>query len=70
MVNVLSYTQAAKELGLDIRAISSLVDALHLEPKRHPSNGRAKALDAGDIETIRRALSVRKRPVPPVRQPT
>lgn len=64
MSHLYSYSQVARELGVDYRLVSGLVDALGIEPKAHPSNGRAKALDDRDLETIRRALSVRAEPQP------
>lgn len=64
MSHLYSYSQVARELGVDYRLVSGLVDALGIVPKPHPSNGRAKALDDRDFAVIRQALSVRAEPQP------
>lgn len=60
-LSLLSYSRAALELGIDRRDLAVLVRILGIEPKRIEFNGKAKGLDVGDMERLRKALRGRMR---------
>lgn len=61
MAELDSYSQVARMLGTDARTVSGLVQALGLEPKRHPSNARAKGLNKADVDRLRAVFSAARR---------
>ncbi len=53
----ISYSEAARRLETDRKAIATAVRILKIDPKPVPSNGQGKGLDSADIARIRRALT-------------
>lgn len=51
---VISQTQAARELGIDRKALAEFVRRLRIVPKPMPGNG--KGLSMADVRLIRKAL--------------
>lgn len=51
---VVSFTQAARELGIGRRALAEIVVRLNIVPK--PLPGRGKGLSRDDVTLVRRAL--------------
>ncbi len=54
-----SYREAAKELGIDRRALPYLVAALGIVPKPIRHNGHAKGLDEADMRRLRKVKEKR-----------
>lgn len=56
-IDLITYTQAAEELGVKPQTIPDLVKSWGIRPKDMPLNGKAKGLDRDDMRTLRRALN-------------
>lgn len=51
---LVSFSAAARDLGIDRKMVAGLVRRLRIVPK--PLSGRGKGLDAADVALIRKAL--------------
>lgn len=60
---ILTYGDAATELGTDLRTISGLVRALGITPKPVKYNNLGKGLDAADLQAIRTAFEAGRQAV-------
>lgn len=57
-MSIYSYSQVARELGIDRRVIPYLVTICKLAPKPVSTNGRAKGLSESDLRKIRKILGI------------
>lgn len=53
-VYLTTFSDAAKELGIDRKTVAEFVRRLRITPK--PMSGKAKGLTRSDVELIRKAL--------------
>jgi transposase len=59
-LDIMSYREAARRLGVGRMTISDLVRKLGIKPVRHPSNGAAKGLTSKDFRKISASVGQRK----------
>lgn len=53
---VVSFSEAARQLGIDRSAVAVAVQILGIEPAPIPTNGKAKGLTRADLTRIRKAM--------------
>lgn len=60
-MELISYREAARRLGVDRQTVSDLVEHLGIEPLAHPSNGRGLGLTPEHVSAIRGVLEFARR---------